>query len=31
VQTGRINTYAITMIAGIALLLLYAVLPLLDR
>jgi NADH-quinone oxidoreductase subunit L len=31
VQTGRINTYAITMIAGIAILLLYAVLPLLDR
>jgi NADH-quinone oxidoreductase subunit L len=31
VQTGRINTYAITMIVGIALLLLYAVLPLLNR
>jgi NADH-quinone oxidoreductase subunit L len=31
VQTGRINTYAITMIVGVALLLLYAVLPLLDR
>ena len=31
VQTGRINTYAITMIVGVALLLLYAVFPLLDR
>jgi len=27
VQTGRINTYAVTMIVGVAVLLLFVVLP----
>jgi hypothetical protein len=30
-QTGRLNTYAITMIAGVAVLLLFVVLPLTHR
>jgi len=31
VQTGRLNSYAITMIVGVALLLLFVVMPLVRR